>query len=106
MKNNEEKNTFTVINDEGREITCDVLFTFDSDETKKSYIVYTDNTKDKDGNIQVYASIFNPDSDDTTELLPIESDKEWKVIETILESLQEEIKNSANGNNDDNSSNN
>ena len=42
----ENKNTFTVINDEGREILCNVLFTFDSDETKKSYIVYTDNTKD------------------------------------------------------------
>ena len=37
-----EKNTFTVINDEGKEIVCDVLFTFDSDETKKSYIVYTE----------------------------------------------------------------
>ena len=98
-----DKNTFTVINDEGKEITCDVLFTFDSDETKKSYIVYTDNTKDKEGNIQVYASIFNPESEDVTELLPIETEKEWKVIETILESLQEEIKN---GNTEDSSSNN
>ncbi len=89
-----EKNTFTVINDEGKEIVCDVLFTFDSDETKKSYIVYTDNTKDQNGNIQVYASIFNPDADDEgTELLPIQTDKEWKVIETILSSLQEEVKN-------------
>ena len=102
MKNN-GKNSFTVINDEGKEITCDVLFTFDSDETKKSYIVYTDNTKDKEGNIQVYASIFNPESEDVTELLPIETEKEWKVIETILESLQDEIKN---GNTGDNSSNN
>ena len=96
---NQDKNSFTVINDEGKEVKCDVLFTFDSDETKKSYIVYTDNTKDKDGNIQVYASIFNPDSSDSTELLPIETEKEWKVIETILESLQEEIKNSSGNNN-------
>ena len=92
-----EKNTFTVLNDEGKEITCDVLFTFDSDETKKSYIVYTDNTKDEKGNIQVYASIFDPKSEDQMELIPIESEKEWKVIEKILESLQEEIKNSDNG---------
>lgn len=98
-----EKNQFTVINNEGKEIVCDVLFTFDSDETKKSYIVYTDNTKDSNGNVQVYASIFNPE-DENTELLPIQSDKEWKVIETILESLQEEIKNSVN--NQNNSSNN
>ena len=96
---NQDKNSFTVINDEGKEIKCDVLFTFDSDETKKSYIVYTDNTKDKEGNIQVYASIFNPVSNDSTELLPIETEKEWKVIETILESLQEEIKNSSGNNN-------
>ena len=95
---NQDKNSFTVINDEGKEVKCDVLFTFDSDETKKSYIVYTDNTKDKDGNIQVYASIFNPESEDSTELLPIETEKEWKVIETILESLQEQIKDSNNNN--------
>ncbi len=94
----EEKNTFTVINDEGREITCDVLFTFDSDETKKSYIVYTDNTKDKNGNIQVYASIYDPNSQDEMELLPIETEKEWKVIEKLLESIQEEIKNQASNN--------
>ncbi len=91
----EDKNRFTVINDEGREITCDVLFTFDSDETKKSYIVYTDNTKDEKGNIQVYASIFDPNKEGDMELLPIETDKEWKVIETILESLQEEIRNAS-----------
>ena len=98
---NNGKNSFTVINDEGKEITCDVLFTFDSDETKKSYIVYTDNTKDSEGNIQVYASIFEPnDNDDGSpkELLPIQTDKEWKVIETILESLQEEIKNQTSNN--------
>ncbi|MBQ8471895.1 MAG: DUF1292 domain-containing protein [Bacilli bacterium] len=88
-----EKNQFTVINDEGKEIVCDVLFTFDSDETGKSYIVYTDNTKDETGNIKVYASIFDPE-DENTELLPIETDKEWKVIEAILSSIQEEIKNS------------
>lgn len=94
----EDKNTFTVINEEGKEVVCNVLFTFDSDETKKSYIVYTDNTKDNQGNIQVYASIYNKEQEDNMELLPIETDKEWKVIETILDSLQEEIKNSSSDN--------
>jgi len=97
----EDKNTFKVINNEGNEVTCQVLFTFDSDETGKSYIVYTDNSKDESGNIQVYASIFNPE-DDNTELLPIETDKEWKVVEAILESLQEEIKGSGQGNSSNN----
>ena len=93
-----EKDTFTVINDEGKEIVCNVLFTFDSDETGKSYIVYTDNSKDSMGNVQVYASIFNPE-DANTKLEPIETEKEWKVIDTILKTLQEEIKNATSGEN-------
>lgn len=85
----EEKMTFKVMNDEGKEVECEVLFTFESDETKKNYIVYTDNTTDEEGNIKVYASIYNPNETET-KLLPIETDKEWKVIETILEELQNE----------------
>ena len=99
----EEKNTFTVIGEDGKKIVCNVLFTFDSDETKKSYVVYTDNTKDQNGNIQVYASIYDPKTLDEMELLPIETEKEWKVIETILDSLQEEIRNqTAEGNSSNN----
>lgn len=86
-----ENNSFKVINEEGKEVTCDVLFTFDSDETHKSYIVYTDNTKDENGNTQVFASIYNPNQE-RTRLEPIESESEWKIIETILNTLQEEIK--------------
>ena len=86
-----DKNTFKVINDKGEEILCDILFTFDSEETKKSYIVYTDNSKDEEGNVQVYASIYNPNMEDQR-LEPITSENEWKVIDTILNTLQEEIK--------------
>ena len=94
-----DKNAFTIINEEGKEIECNVLFTFDSDETKKSYIVYTDNTKDNEGNIKVYASTYDPNNTKEMELLPIETDKEWKVIETILESIQEEVKKQSDNNN-------
>ena len=87
-----EKNVFTELDDNGNEVTCEILFTFDSEETKKSYMVYTDNTTDDEGNIKVYASIFDPNAK-KTELIPIETDREWKIIETILESLQEDKKN-------------
>jgi uncharacterized protein YrzB (UPF0473 family) len=85
-----KENKFTVLDENGNEITCDVLFTFDSDETNKSYIVYTDNTKDETGNTKVYASIYNP-NDPNTKLEEIKTDKEWKIIENILSTLQEEI---------------
>ena len=85
-----KKNTFTMIDDKGKETVYDVLFTFDSDETKKSYIVYTDNTKDEEGNIQVYASIYDPENPNS-KFEAITTEKEWKVIETILSTLQEEV---------------
>ena len=86
-----KKNSFTLIDENGNEVEYDVLFTFESEETNKNYIVYTDQTKDDAGNIQVYASIYDP-NDPNSKLEPITTDKEWKVIETILSTLQEEIK--------------
>ena len=96
MKNN----TFTLIDDKGVEVKYDVLFTFDSEETGKSYIVYTDNTKDTEGNIEVYASIYDP-KDPNSKLEAITTDKEWKVIETILDTLQEEVRKKADNTNNE-----
>ena len=90
----EEKMTFKAVNGEGKEVEGEVLFTFESDETKKNYMVYTDNTLDESGNIRVYASIYNPELENS-ELLPIESEAEWRIIETILEEIQAEIKGEA-----------
>ena len=95
MQNSEEVMTFKVMDENGKEIECEVLFTFESEETKKNYIVYTDNTTDDEGNTKVYASVYNPNEAET-KLLPIETDKEWKIIETILEEIQSEA---SNGNN-------
>lgn len=95
MNIKDEKMTFKIFNDEGQEVECEVLFTFESDETKKNYMVYTDNTLDEEGNTKVYAAIYNPELD-KQKLIPIETDKEWKIIETILEQLQQTVQEQAN----------
>ena len=86
-----EQNQFKLKDEFGNETLYDVLFTFDSDETNKSYIVYTDNSLDDQGNVQVYASVYYPDTG-STKLDPIETDKEWQWIEKILETIQEEVR--------------
>ena len=86
-----KENTFKVIDKDGKEIEFEILFTFESDETKKNYMVYTDSTKDEQGNTKVYASVFNPDAE-VLELLPVETEREWKIIETIITSITEENK--------------
>ena len=92
--NDEKKGIFTIVNDEGKEIECEILFTFDSDETKKSYIVYTDNTLDEEGSTKVYASVYDPTGQNPS-LMPIETEKEWLVIENILSSVQQKIEESS-----------
>ena len=86
-----EKQKFVVLDEHGKEVVCEPLFTFESEETKKQYVVYTDNSKDKNGNIRVFASIYKINGD-SQELLPIKTEREWKVIETILDTIQEESK--------------
>ena len=81
-----ESGKIVVKNNKGEDIECDILFTFDSVTTKKSYIVYTDNTKDDLGNIKVYANTFDSFSDNG-DLGTIETEEEWAIIEQIFSSI-------------------
>ena len=87
-----KENTFKMVMEDGTEVTCNVLFTFDSEETKKSYIAYTVNTYEEDVTIKAYAAVYHPEVLNKV-FEPIETEKEWKVVETILSTIQEEIRN-------------
>ncbi len=78
---------------EGKVHECEKLFTFDSDETKLSYICYTDRTRDEKGNTIVYAGTYDSTGEDNI-IKPIKTDKEWGIISQTLESL---IKNVSEG---------
>ena len=86
----EENNILKLVQEDGKEIICDVLFTFDNEKNNKSYIIYTDNTLDESGSTKVYANIYDKTGENKN-LLPIESDEEWALIENILASIQEKV---------------
>ena len=75
---------FVVINPQGEHIDCEILFTFDSDDTGKSYVVYTDNTRDRNGELRTYASIYDPTGQDLS-LKEIRTRAEWEMIDRLLE---------------------
>ena len=75
-------------NENNESIECDVLFTFDNNETNKSYIVYTDNTKDELGNTKVYANTYD-DNEENGILGDIETEEEWAIIEQIFSSIND-----------------
>lgn len=86
-----DKDSFYVKNIKGDTVKYDVLLSFTDDDSDKSYILYTDNSTDKYGNVQVYASTVNSDENEMT-LSHIETDKEWKIIEIILSEIQNSLK--------------
>ncbi len=90
-----KKNTFFIYDENDKPIEYKVLFTYDSDETKKSYIAYTDDTKDQKGNIKVYASIYEP-NEKKVDLIPINTKQEWKIIQNILNSIEDKIQTESN----------
>lgn len=78
-----ENMTFTVIDGDGNEMECQVVFYFHNDLTDKNYLIYTDNKTDLAGNTQLYASIYQPDHPDTS-LDPVTTEEEWRAIEREL----------------------
>ncbi len=82
---------FIGFNEKGEEKTFYKLLEFDSEETGKHYLAYTDNEMDDNGNIKAYGSIVTYD-EGYMKLEAITTEKEWKVIETALRVLQEEMK--------------
>lgn len=72
-----ETNTLFVRDESGNEVEMEILFTFEDEATKKKYVVFED-PNDEDG--EVFASAY----DDEGNLLPVESDSEWQMIEEVL----------------------
>lgn len=79
----------TIIDEAGKEIEVEILFTFDWGITGKSYMVYTDNTTNEADETRVYASVYDSSGEDPT-LYPVETDVEWDQIAVLLEQLRNE----------------
>ena len=84
---------FKSVNEDGEEVTYSALFTFDNDNTGKSYIVYTDGTINDEGYTNIFANVidrkvleaYNEPGSDGLELAPIDTDEEWQAVEDNLE---------------------
>lgn len=82
--------TFTYINDDGKEIKYKVLLTFQDEETKKSYCVYTDNQKNENDETMIYFAGYDPLSP-VFKLIEIEDEEEYKKLSVVVKELQKQI---------------
>ena len=89
----QEMNILTVVDEDGQEIECEILFTFDSAEYEKNYVVFApidDEYLDEDGYPEVHAMSYIPNENGEGMLTPIEDDAEWDMVEEIIASFIEE----------------
>lgn len=74
---------FKVIDDNGKIVECEILYTFTDPGSNINYILYTDNTMDEDDKMEVYASRYEL-VDDSYVLKAIENDQEWDLVDEVL----------------------
>lgn len=80
----DKRKIFTVL-ENGMKKSYDVILTFKNERNGKDYIVYTDNTYDKDNKLRIYAALYNPL---TNEFLGyVENKEEWRDIIKLLDKV-------------------
>lgn len=76
---------FIIQGDDGKDIECQLLFSFESQKTGKAYIVYTDGSNDSDGNMNVFASVVEEYiNDEDVTFSAIITDEEWEEVDEKL----------------------
>ena len=88
MSDKFQDNKFTVMAG-GKEVVCDILFRFQSQETGKHYMAFTDHSKDRSGNASVFYATYDPDAEDIS-LAPIQSQEEWMMVRDLMKGLSED----------------
>ena len=78
-----DSNSLYVTDELGNEKRMEILFTFEDEEHGKKYVVFADHDVESE---EVFASAY----DDAGNLLPVESDEEWAMIEEVILAFQED----------------
>ncbi|PKR79078.1 DUF1292 domain-containing protein [Halalkalibacillus sediminis] len=88
----EEKERIIIPDESGEEHLFDVLFTFDVDETEKSYLVAVPAEQAEDEEVEVFAFRYeeNDGNEDDLTLFQVETDEEWQMIEEMLATFSED----------------
>ncbi|AWE08136.1 hypothetical protein DCE79_12360 [Lysinibacillus sp. 2017] len=82
----DQANFFTITNDQDEEVMCQILHRFE--QGNKNYLFYAIFEDDAPNLDEVFASAYIAgEKGEVIDLLPIETDAEWEMIEEVLASL-------------------
>ncbi len=83
-------NYITLKDKNGKKKEYRILMNIEETSNDVNYLVYTDDSKNKDGLVNVYASTYVlSDKGNMTKFKDLETQEEYEFIEKILNSLEE-----------------
>ena len=82
----EEKRILTITKTDGSKEQVEEVISFEFNDTKKRYVVYTKNEKDENGNVTIYVTRIVSDKNGNR-FLGVENDDEWNSIKAALRAL-------------------
>lgn len=82
----EGKKVLTINKLDGTTEEVEEVISFEFDDTKKKYLVYTKNEIDEVGNMTIYVTEVKKESTGY-KFLGVESDAEWERIKAVLRTL-------------------
>ncbi len=88
-----ETNEKVVILKDGKEVECDILFTFDSEDTGRSYVGYSDHSIAKNGRENIYVSSYNPNAEEIV-FENITDQNELEMVQDVLMQIDKEAQKS------------
>ena len=81
----EKEEILKITDSNGNTMEYEVITAFSLPKEEKNIVVYTDNTKNEDGTLNVFASIYYPGEE--LKLENIEKEEDWKIVEDVLQNL-------------------
>mgnify|MGYP000033077141 CR=1 FL=1 len=75
-----------VIAKDGKEVECDILFTFDNEELQRTYVGYTDHSIDQNNREVIYIAYYNMNAE-KKELKEIQTQEELDMVHDVLEEI-------------------
>lgn len=82
----DNKKVLTINKLDGTTEEVEEVISFEFNDTKKRYVVYTKNEVDQNGNVTIYVTEVVKD-DQGTRFLGVSTDEEWARIKDVLRKL-------------------
>ncbi len=90
MEQNENK--IIIVDEQGRERVCEILFTYQHPETEKNYVVLypIDELDSDEEEMDLFAYSFIENEDGDGELFTLETDEEYDMINEVIDQFYED----------------